>query len=85
MAVKVDWGKLTCMSDTANLTYELLKRVHADVGELKREMVSNRARLSSIEQHYATVSGDLAQIRVELDDIRADISHIKRRLDLVDA
>jgi hypothetical protein len=65
------------MSDVADLTYELLKRVHADVSELKREVVSNRARLSSIEQHYATMSGDL--------DIRSDISQIKRRLDLVDA
>ncbi len=72
------------MSDVADLTYELLKRVHADISELKREMVSNRARLSSLEQHYATMSGDLAQIRIELDDIRADVSLIKRRLDLVE-
>ena len=71
------------MSDVADLTYELLKRVHADVSELKRETVSNRARLSSLE-HYATMSGDLAQIRIELDDIRADVSQIKRRLDLVE-
>ena len=73
------------MSEVADLTYELLKRVHADIGEIKREITSNRARLSSLEQHYATMSGDLAQIRIELDDIRTDISHIKRRLDLVDA
>jgi predicted nucleic acid-binding Zn-ribbon protein len=72
------------MSNVADLTYELLKRVHADLSELKREVVSNRARLSSLEQHYATVSGDLAQIRIELDHIRVDISQIKRRLDLVD-
>jgi septal ring factor EnvC (AmiA/AmiB activator) len=73
------------MSDVADLTYELLKRVHADIGELKREVVSNRARLSSLEQHYATMSGDLAQIRIELDDIRSDVSQIRRRLDLVEA
>lgn len=73
------------MSDVAELTYELLKRVHADVAEMRREVVSNRARLSSLEQHYATMSGDLAQIRIELDDIRSDISLIKRRLDVVDA
>jgi septation ring formation regulator EzrA len=73
------------MSDVGDLTYELLKRVHSDISEIKREVVSNRARLSSIEQHYSVVSGDLAQIRIELGDIRADISHIKRRLDLVDA
>ena len=73
------------MSDVADLTYELLKRVHADIADLKRENVSIRVRLSSLEQHYATMSGDLAQIRIELDDIRGDISHIKRRLDLVEA
>ena len=73
------------MSDVADLTYELLKRVHADVSEVKRDLASNRARLSSLEQPHATMSGDLAQIRAELDDIRSDISHIKRRLDLVDA
>jgi chromosome segregation ATPase len=73
------------MSDVADLTYELLKRVHADLAELKREAVSGRARLSSLEQHYATMSGDLAQIRIELDDIRGDVSQIRRRLDLVEA
>ena len=73
------------MSDVAELTYELLKRVHADIAEIRREQVNHRARFSSLEQHYATMAGDLAQIRVELDDIRTDVSQIKRRLDLVDA
>jgi hypothetical protein len=31
------------------------------------------------------MSGDLAQIRIELDDIRSDVSQIKRRLDMVEA
>jgi hypothetical protein len=46
------------------------------------EVVSNRPRLSSLD---ATMSRDLAQIRIELDDIRTDVSQIRRRLDLVDA
>jgi predicted nucleic acid-binding Zn-ribbon protein len=71
--------------DVASLTYELLKRVHADVADLKRDNASIRVRLSSIEQHYATMSGDLAQIRIELDDIRGDVSQIKRRLDMAEA
>ena len=73
------------MSDVAEMTYELLKRVHADVGELKREVVSVKHRLSSLEQHQATLAGDVARINSELDDIRVDISLIKKRLDLVDA
>ncbi|HEX8511760.1 MAG TPA: hypothetical protein VF688_01495 [Allosphingosinicella sp.] len=73
------------MSDVADLTYELLKRMNSDLTDVKREMSSFRVRLSSIEQHQVAMSGDIAQIRVELDDIRSDVSLIKRRLDLVDA
>lgn len=70
--------------DVASHTLELLKKFHAEFTDFRREQESVRARLSSREQHYATMSGDLAQIRVELDDIRGDISQIKRRLDLVE-
>ena len=73
------------MSEVGDRTYELLKRVHADISAIKHEMVSNGACLSSVEQRLSVASSYLAQIRIELDDIRADISHIKRRLDLVDA
>jgi chromosome segregation ATPase len=71
--------------DVASLTYELLKRVHADVADLKRDDAGIRVRLSSIEQHHATMSGDLAQIRIKLDDIRSDVSQIKHRLDMAEA
>ena len=60
-------------------------RVHEDVADVERELVTNRARLSSLEQYFARMTGDLAQIRSELDDMRADLSHIRRRLDLVEA
>lgn len=71
--------------DIADHTLELLKRFHAEFTDFRREQESMRLRLSSLEQHYATMSGDLAQIRRELDDIRTDVSQIKRRLDLVEA
>ncbi len=71
--------------DVASHTLALLKRFHAEFTDFRREQESVRARLSSLEQHYATMSGDLAQIRLELDDIRTDVSRIKRRLDLVEA
>lgn len=73
------------MDDVANHTFELLKRFHDEFMDFRREQASNRMPLSSLEQHYATMSGDLAQIRIELDDIRSDIQHIKRRIDLVEA
>lgn len=71
--------------DTASHTLELLKRFHAEFSDFRREQESVKARLSSIEQHHATMSGEIAQIRIELDDIRSDVSLIKRRLDLAEA
>ena len=71
--------------DVASHTLELLKKFHAEFTEFRREQESVRGPLSSPEQHYATSAGDLAQIRIELDDIRSDISQIKRRLNLVEA
>jgi predicted nucleic acid-binding Zn-ribbon protein len=71
--------------DVADHTLELLKRFHAEFTDFRREQESMRMRVSSLEQHYATMSGDLAQIRIELDHIRSDISQIKRRSDLVEA
>ena len=73
------------MADVADLTYGLLKRVHSDVAENKRDLDCKGSPLSSPEQHHATMAGDLARIRRELDLMRADISQIRRRLDLVDA
>lgn len=73
------------MSDTAELTYELLKRLHSEFADFRRDMASVKMRLSSLEQHQATMAVDIARINVELDEIRADISQIKRRLDLAEA
>ena len=71
--------------DVAEHTLELLKRMHGEFAEFRRSLDSLTARASSLEQHVATMMGDIAQIRSELVDVRDDISQIKRRLNLVDA
>ncbi|MBN8806701.1 MAG: hypothetical protein J0I47_00465 [Sphingomonas sp.] len=73
------------MSDTAKLTYELLKRLHGEFADFRRDMASVKMRLSSLEQHVATMAVDIARINVELDQIRGDVGLVKRRLDLADA
>src|SRR3546814_14151919 len=79
-------------ADTSDLTYELLKRMHAEFGDFRRDLASIKMRLGSVEQQQASVasdiariSGDIARINVELDAIRDDVSRIKRRLDLAEA
>ena len=71
------------MSDTAELTYELVKRLHAEFTDFRRDQASMKMR-GSLEQHVATLSVDIARINVELDQIRGDVSLIKRRLDLAE-
>jgi len=71
--------------DVGEHTLELLKRFHAEFTDFRRDQDSVRARLSSLEQHLGTMTVDFAQIRVEMDGMRNDISLIRRRLDLVDA
>ncbi len=71
--------------DVAQRTLELLKLFRAEFTDYRREQESLRMRVSSLDQHYATMAGDLAQIRLELDPIRSDVSQIKRRIDLVEA
>jgi hypothetical protein len=73
------------MADAADMTYELLKRMHAEFGDFRRDLASIKMRLGSVEQQLATVVGDIGRINVELDAIREDVSRIKRRLDLADA
>ncbi|UZK66009.1 hypothetical protein [Sphingomonas sp. M1-B02] len=73
------------MSDTSELTFQLLKRLHAEFPDFRRDQASVKMRLGSLEQHVATMSVDIARINVELDHIRGDVGLIKRRLDLADA
>lgn len=69
--------------DVGEHTLELLKRLHADFTDFRREQESMRGRLSSLEQHFAAMTVDLTHLRVDMDGIRDDVSLIRRRLDLV--
>src|SRR3546814_13644180 len=80
------------MADTSDLTYELLKRMHAEFGDFRRDLASIKMRLGSVEQQQASVasdiariSGDIARLNVELDAIRDRVSRIKPPLALAQA
>lgn len=73
------------MTDIASLKYELLKRVHNDVGDLQRDVNQVKQRLGSLEQHQAAMVNDVVRINIDLDQMRSDLSRIKVRLDLVEA
>ena len=73
------------MSNTADLTYELLKRMQADLADVKREQLSMGIRLGAIEQHLAANQVEIARLSSDVALIKQDVAQIKRRLDLVEA
>ncbi len=73
------------MSDVAELTYELLKRMQGDLADVKREQLSMSIRLSAIEQHLAANQVEIARLSSDVAHMKGDIAQIKRRLDLVEA
>jgi septal ring factor EnvC (AmiA/AmiB activator) len=73
------------MPDVADLTFELLKRMQADLADVKREQLSMGVRLSSIEQHLAANQVEIARLSSDVAHMKEDLAKIKRRLDLVDA
>ena len=70
---------------TGDLTLELLKRIHADLADVKREQLSMGMRLAAIEQHLAANQVEIARLSGDMAQVKNDIGLIKRRLDLVDA
>ncbi len=71
--------------DVAQHTLELLKRVQADVTDIRREQLSLGVRMASVEQHLAANQMEIARLSGDVAHIKLDISRIKSRLDLVDA
>ena len=71
--------------NAAQHTLELLKRVHAEFSDFRREQLSQGIRLASVEQHLATNQVEIARLSGDMAEVRQDIALIKRRLDLVDA
>ncbi len=73
------------MTNVADHTLELMKRMHADLTDVKREQLSQGLRLATIEQHLAANQVEIARLSGDMAHVKKDLVLIKRRLDLVDA
>ena len=63
--------------EQGDLILEILKRMQGDVGEIKRELVSQSMRISALEDHFR---GTLTT----LYGIQADVAHLKVRVDRIE-
>lgn len=75
-----------------NLVLEHLRAIRADLGVVRETQIEHGMKLNRLEESLAGVKRDialhaeqLAHVEVRLDQVRGELSLIKRRLDLTDA
>jgi predicted nucleic acid-binding Zn-ribbon protein len=71
--------------DQSTLIVEILKRMQADVSDIKRDVGDMKFRIHVLEDQTASTVMALAGVNHRLDRMQDDMTSVKRRLDLVDA
>ena len=71
--------------DVGNLILENLKRMQADMSEMKSDISDLRLRMTATEEHLATLVMSTAGINHRLDRVSDRVERIERRLDLTEA
>jgi septal ring factor EnvC (AmiA/AmiB activator) len=68
-----------------NLMLAILKEIRGDIAEMKQDLADLKLRVHVLEDQYASLAMSMAGLNHRLDRVQADVSLIRRRLDLVDA
>lgn len=72
-------------ADTENLVLEILKRLQADMSDIKRELASIHVEIAAMGQQLAGLTAAVYSGKSEMDGFRRRLERIERRLDLADA
>ena len=70
--------------DRTDLMLEILKMIQGDIGQIKREQLSQGLRLSSIEDHMRGTMTSLYGIQGDVADLKMRVDRIEKRLGLAD-
>lgn len=68
-----------------NLMLAILKETRTDVAEIRQDMSDIKLRVHVLEDQYALLAMSASGLNHRLDRIRADVTTIKHRPNLVDA
>ncbi len=68
-----------------NLILERLKAMHADIGDIKRDVHEVKMRMGSLESHLAAVYGDVVRHSARLEELDERLLRVEKRLELRDA
>jgi hypothetical protein len=73
------------MSDErADLMLEILKSIQGDIGDIKREQVTQGMRLSALEDHFRGTLTTLYSIQGDVAHLKGRVERIEQRLGLRD-
>ncbi len=67
---------------SAELVYELLKRMQADISNLKEGQRELRQDMISVRRELHTMQGDINNLRASIGHIEMRLDRIENRLDL---
>jgi len=67
-----------------DLMLEILKRLQADNGEIRRRLDGIETRLSAHDDYFRGIMTTLAGMHSDLSQLNARVDRIERRLDLVE-
>jgi len=72
-------------AEVENLMLEILKRIQADLADVKDRLTGVEVQLSAMGQQLAGLTTAVYSGKSEMDGIKRRIERIERRLDLTDA
>ena len=70
--------------EPGNIVLSILREMRTDMHDLKHGQRQTNERLTAIEHHVAGLVHGQARFNDDVDDLKARIERIERRLDLVD-
>ena len=70
--------------DRSQMMFDILLGIQKDLGQIKREQVSQGIRLASLEEHMRGLMTSIYDMQADIADLKVRVDRIERRLGLAD-
>ena len=71
--------------DRGQMMFDILLGLQKDLGQIKREQLSQGIRLASIEDHIRGLMTSIYGVQADIADLKVRVDRIERRLGLNEA
>jgi predicted nucleic acid-binding Zn-ribbon protein len=69
-------------AETESLVLEILKKIQADMADMKDEMKANRIWMSSVDSHLTAIHLEISHVNARIDGLSKRIERLEGRLEL---